>query len=486
VNCGRRLAKKTAIFGFPRLLTTPWRRARAGATLADARNLTGRVRRPPPEGRVHGLSAEVDEIRGAGELQRAERGLGRSQERDDPGAHGERPDRLAERDTGGGRDPAPASARERAPDRECRVLSGRADDDRRDREKGGEALEHVGSIACVARVARSRESTAEAREYDRSVTRLPRGRRSRRREACVLVLACLGALVSSQVGGSAGSAGKSFNAGIVWVDTEADSFEGIYSADVDGTGIRRLVPTIADSLSGPAWSPNGDALVFSARNSDDVQLHVLRPAAGRLRMLRIKARWTYPRGRNVSLLFEPAWSPDGRHLAVSDAWSLSHATIRVVDLWAGRVRRPLTVPSRRTDDTSPAWSPDGRTIAFVRRQVTPDEDHGPAAIFLMGHDGRGLHRLTRGTSPSWSPDGRHVVFALGTRIYRIRADGSGRTLITKGPRLLFQPRWSPDGRKILYVTAGHRGIWIMNVDGSDQARVILRPRHVRDAGWRPG
>jgi len=31
-NCGRRLAKKTAIFGLPRLLRSPWRSAREGAS----------------------------------------------------------------------------------------------------------------------------------------------------------------------------------------------------------------------------------------------------------------------------------------------------------------------------------------------------------------------------------------------------------------------------------------------------------------------
>lgn len=308
--------------------------------------------------------------------------------------------------------------------------------------------------------------------------------RPRLRPARVVALACFGALLAFLAPGSAVSAGASFNAGIVW----AEATEGVYAANVDGSGVRELVPSIADGHYDPAWSPSADRLVFSTRNSDSVELLMLRPAAGTRRALRLRGRWRWPRhGRNFSYVLESTWAPDEQHLAVSDFRNPVDSSIRIVSLRAGRLLRPLTSPGGRQADSLPAWSPDDRTIAFVRQRVTRNALYGPGAIFLVGRDRSGLRRLARGTSPSWSPDGRHLVYAKGDGIYRIEADGDGRTRIAgglPGRGSVLQPRWSPDGRKILYVTRAG-GIWIMDVDGGDRVRVIRRPG-ISGAAWTPG
>jgi Tol biopolymer transport system component len=193
-----------------------------------------------------------------------------------------------------------------------------------------------------------------------------------------------------------------------------------------------------------------------------------------------------PRRSAFSFLLESTWAPDGQHLAVSDGWDLVHSTIRVVSLGQGRLLRPLARPSHRRADFSPAWSPGGRTIAFVRQRVRRGAVTGPPVILLVAPDGTSLRRLTRGAAPSWSPNGRHLVYARGSGIYRIEADGDARTRIAGGLNGYggyLQPQWSPDGRKILYVTKD--GIWAMNVDGSDHVRVV-RLSYPGGAGWRPG
>ena len=61
---------------------------------------------PPRYRRPERLSAEVDEVRGACKLERSKRRLGGADQRDEPGARGECPDRLAESDACRRRDAA--------------------------------------------------------------------------------------------------------------------------------------------------------------------------------------------------------------------------------------------------------------------------------------------------------------------------------------------------------------------------------------------
>ena len=101
----------------------------------------------------------------------------------------------------------------------------------------------------------------------------------------------------------------------------------------------------------------------------------------------------------------------------------------------------------------PAWSPDGRKIAIVSN---PDGKNG---IYVMNADGSGLERLTGGvgydSGPTWSPDGHVLAFTRFdgrfSEIYVMNTDGSGqrnltRTLGADGWRES-QPVWSPAQKK---------------------------------------
>ena len=275
---------------------------------------------------------------------------------------------------------------------------------------------------------------------------------------------------------AAGSAHQAaYNAGIAW------SADGVYIAEADGSGARRVVPEVADQHFGPAWSPDGDELVFSGRNSDSVDVYLVAAATGERRVLSLRGRWVSPRrGRVFSYLLEPTWAPDGRHIAFSDSWTPVSSKIRIASLETGRLRS-LTSPRRGSSDSSPAWSQNGRTIALVRQRPGASP-----AIMLVGADGRGLRRLTSGAAPSWSPDGRRLVVAWGDAIFRIDVDGSNRVRLARGLNARgagLQPRWSPDGRKILYLS--QRGIWTMDADGTNRARIVHGPL-VSGADWRPG
>ena len=102
----------------------------------------------------------------------------------------------------------------------------------------------------------------------------------------------------------------------------------------------------------------------------------------------------------------------------------------------------------------PAWSPDGRRIAITSSRLG-------GGIVVMDGNGNNRQILTRGVlsqdNPSWSPDGQWIAHefwrkAATYQISIVRTDGSGlsRTLTRKAPHKRY-PAWSPDGDRIAYV-----------------------------------
>jgi Tol biopolymer transport system component len=108
-----------------------------------------------------------------------------------------------------------------------------------------------------------------------------------------------------------------------------------------------------------------------------------------------------------------------------------------------------SAPRRLSDgyDEQPQWSPDGTHIAFTNA----DDSYHPQ-IFVMRADGSDRRALTRDgvyDSPSWSPDGKQLEFdsqdSVGRRvIVRMNADGSdARAVTSNGTAPAFSNSWSP-------------------------------------------
>ena len=160
-----------------------------------------------------------------------------------------------------------------------------------------------------------------------------------------------------------------------------------------------------------------------------------------------------PRERFITDGFQPSWSPDGRSLAVAEGaeWCIG---IRIFDPATAGVRRTLIEPRETSAGCvnsawAPDWSPNGRRIVYAGtggRPGAPDN----AEIFVIGHRGGKLRRLTRNTAqdshPAWSPDGRWVAFTRRERnvrrsdLYVMRADGSGKRRVA---RYAGAPAWQP-------------------------------------------
>jgi gamma-glutamyltranspeptidase/glutathione hydrolase len=164
---------------------------------------------------------------------------------------------------------------------------------------------------------------------------------------------------------------------------------------------------------------------------------------------------------------DPAWSPDGKRLAVvilDRIWTTSPD---------GRDARELTRLS--ASEREPAWSSDGKRIAFVGDRgkgfdlyVADSRGGMPERVLELDGDER---------TPSWTPDGR-IVFAhraadeMQWDLFLVNPAGSGSSRVplrlTQSPDDELQPRVSPDGRRIAFTSNrnsedGDFDIWLMRL-----------------------
>jgi Tol biopolymer transport system component len=141
----------------------------------------------------------------------------------------------------------------------------------------------------------------------------------------------------------------------------------------------------------------------------------------------------------------------------------------------------LTI-SRGQSDGSPAWSPDGRTIGFARLDMVSGRDP-VGELYRVNADGSGITALTRSPAwyggPLWSPDGQVIAFSLRRSdtkkwtVAVIPGTGGGTRLLTNSGANDILDGWSPDGTRLVFHSdrTGQQQVFVMNADGSGQTQL---------------
>lgn len=165
---------------------------------------------------------------------------------------------------------------------------------------------------------------------------------------------------------------------------------------------------------------------------------------------------------------QPAWSPDGNWIVFHSFWDGNY------HLWMirkdGSQRRQLTFGPY--DDREPHWSPDGQRLVFS------SDRGGNYDIWQLILATSTLQQLTKDPAneynPAWSADGSQVVFISeqtdAPGLYRLDAAGKPQ-LIVQTTAKLAAPSWQPTGLQVLYnsLTKTQSGLsMVVLADGKPQ------------------
>jgi eukaryotic-like serine/threonine-protein kinase len=157
-----------------------------------------------------------------------------------------------------------------------------------------------------------------------------------------------------------------------------------------------------------------------------------------------KSRWL-TRGNSTDR--QPAYSPDGEWVIFSSNQSGN------LDLW--EVSTKTGASHRVTDDPAEDWDPD--FTADGKQIIWSSNRSGHFEVWIAGADGNGARQLTQdgvdAENPTATPDGNWIVYSSGNPakngVWKVRKDGTQATRLVAGPTLV--PDVSPDGQYCLYV-----------------------------------
>lgn len=229
-------------------------------------------------------------------------------------------------------------------------------------------------------------------------------------------------------------------------------------------------------LMSPAWSPDGEWLAYVSFEKGVAIVNVQRVRTGELRQVSART------GHNGA----PAFSPDGKKLALTLSGSSGNFDIYVLDLGTQALVRITDDPAI---DTEPSWAPDGQLLYF-----TSDRGGGPQIYSVAPTPGARARRVSFGASyaarPRVSPDGKQLALVTqegsGFRIAALELSSGNITTLSRGS-LDESPSFAPNGAMLIYAgREGSQGVLAtVSVDGQVTARLKSSQGEVREPVWGP-
>jgi TolB protein len=249
----------------------------------------------------------------------------------------------------------------------------------------------------------------------------------------------------------------------------------LWIADSDGEGAQSAL-TSPEPIISASWSPNGNQLAYVSFESRKPVVYVHEVSTGRRRLV---ANF---RGSNSA----PAWSPDGKQLAVTLSRDGNSQIYAIDSTGTGEPRR---LSQSSGIDTEPVYAPDGKWMYFV------SDRGGSPQVYRMPVGGEAAGRAERVTfggnyniSPALSPDGKRIAYisriAGNFRLHVMELGGQAATALTD-TAADERPSFSPNSKLILYATrqAGKESLMTTTIDGRIKARLASQGGDIREPQW---
>ena len=198
-------------------------------------------------------------------------------------------------------------------------------------------------------------------------------------------------------------------------------------------------------------------------------------------------------------LQNPAFSPDGNSIVFTrfrDGYNMGPSDLFTYNLQTKELLVLVSDGNSNVNLPGSVWNGSTGLITFSSERETHDEIYTIVSSGTTGNEVQVTSRNDKQSyEPSFSPDGQWIVFESheidtedGGVITKYALDGSsGYIELTDSSIDARQPNWSPSANKILYQSINNSqwDLWIMDTNGSNKTKVTNFAGNKTDAVFSP-